>query len=379
MKVTIIGASLGGLFAGYLLAKGGMQVELYERSPQLGKPPRTLIVTEKLIDLLEFTPQEAILNRVKRFEIFSKSRSLSLELSTPDLVIEREKLIQLLASRAKEAGAKIYRGYQFEDFFRSGKRIVVNLRNRDSGDPLPIITDILIGADGFSSAVARTISSDGHFSARLLQAKVSLPEKKDSDTCRVWFDSDFTRYFFWSIPESEEIATVGLIADDWRQATEGLEAFLRKQRLEPLEFQEAPVPLHRFKGWRKGKEGNQGIFLVGDAAAHVKATTVGGVVSGLYGAKALARSILSGGDYQKELRNLRFELNLHFLIRNVLNRFKNEDYDELLRKLDKRLKLKGLLQKWTRDELGSFFFKMIFRNPYLLHLALKSLLRSILR
>ena len=376
MKVTIIGASLGGLFAAYHLSRGGMEVEVYERSHQLGNPPRTLIVTSKLIDILEFVPEEAILNRVRRFEIFSKSRSVSLELPTPDLVIERERLIHLLARRAKESGARIFEGYQFETFFRAGKKNGVFLRDRKTGKARSILTDLLIGADGVSSEVARTISSDGHLSTSVLQTKVTLSENGGSDICRVWFDSDYTRYFFWSIPESEKIATVGLIADNLPQAKRGILAFLEKQRLEPSEFQEAPVPLYQFN-WLERKRGwEEGVFLIGDAAAHVKPTTVGGVLAGLYGAKALSRAILNGKDFKKELRRLRFELNLHLLIRNVLNRFRNEDYDELLLRLDKKLKLKGLLQQWTRDDLGSFFYRMIIRDPYLLQLGLKGLLRS---
>lgn len=376
MKVAIIGASLGGLFAAYHLAQGGMEVEIYERSFNLGNPPRTLIVTTKLIDVLGYVPEEAILNRVSRFKIFSRSRSINLKLLNPDLVIERKKLVKLLANQATDAGAKIYEGYQFEGFIRVGKKIVSTLRNRETGEYLSIASDILIGADGVSSVVARTISYDGHISTNLFQAKVVYSEKGNSDVCQIWFNKDYTKYFFWSIPESEKIATVGLIADDWNQAREGLKTFLRERNLKPLEFQEAHVPLPRFN-WIKRKKGwDNRIFLIGDAAAHVKATTVGGVVTGLYGAKALAKALLGGGNYYKELRGLRYELDLHLIIRNVLNRFQNDDYDELLQRFDKRLR--DLLKKWTRDELRSFFFKMILREPHLLRLGMKSLLRAII-
>ena len=56
MKVTIIGASISGLFTAYLLAKEGIDVEVYERGDALGWPPRTLIVTNKISEVLDFTP-----------------------------------------------------------------------------------------------------------------------------------------------------------------------------------------------------------------------------------------------------------------------------------------------------------------------------------
>ncbi len=36
MKVVIIGASTSGLFGAYLLARGGVEVEVYERMNALG-------------------------------------------------------------------------------------------------------------------------------------------------------------------------------------------------------------------------------------------------------------------------------------------------------------------------------------------------------
>jgi len=375
MKVAIIGASLGGLFAAYLLARGGVEVELYERASVPGLPPRTLIVTNKLNEILGFIPEEAIVNRIRKFEIFSRSKSVRIELSRPDLVIERERLIKLLARLAEEAGARIHLGYQFEGFFRAGKKMVLNLRDLKTGKTFSLLSDILVGADGASSAVARAISYDGHFPTALLQARVAFSGEGTSDTCQVWFDPDYTKYFFWSIPECAKFSTVGLIADDDRQARVGLEAFLKERGLKPLEFQEAKVPLYRWSGLRGEESWRRGVFLVGDAAAQVKVTTVGGVVTGLYGARALARAILNGRDYKRELRELKLELNLHLLIRNILNRFRNEDYDELLDRFNGTLM--GLLQRWNRDELRSFFFKMILTEPHLLRIGLKTLFRSL--
>jgi flavin-dependent dehydrogenase len=376
MNVAIIGASLGGLFAAYHLAREGVEVEVYERASVLGSSSRTLIVTDKLNEILGFVPEEAIVNRIRKFEIFSRSKSVRIELSRPDLVIERERLIKLLARLAEEAGARIHLGYQFEGFFRAGKKMVLNLRDLKTGKTFSLLSDILVGADGASSAVAKAISYDGHFPTALLQARVAFSGEGTSDTCQVWFDPDYTKYFFWSIPECAKFSTVGLIADDDRQARVGLEAFLKERGLKPLEFQEAKVPLYRWSGLRGGESRRRGVFLVGDAAAQVKVTTVGGVVTGLYGAKMLARAILNGEDYQRQIRGLKLELGLHLLIRTILNRFINEDYDELLERVNGRLK--GVFETWTRDELRSFFLNLILTEPRLIQLGLKTILRSII-
>jgi flavin-dependent dehydrogenase len=376
MKVIIIGASISGLYTAYLLAKQGVDVEVYDRMDALGWPSRTLIVTGKINEVLDSVPEEMILNQVKHLELFSKSRSARLELSCPDLIVERSRFVEWVARMAEEAGARMILRYRFEGFAQFGRKVVVTLRNLETNEAKQISTDVLVGADGVQSAVSQAASRNGHRVAALVQARVSLPESQEGDTYRVWFDTNRTNYFYWLIPESDRVAAVGLIAEDVRQAKAGLIEFLREKQLEAIEFQSAIVPMHRFGSTDGAVDSNRNVFVVGDAAAQVKVTTVGGVVPGLYGARALAQAILNGRNYRKELGGLKMELNLHLLVRHVLNRFSDQDYDELIKMLDGGLK--EILEEWTRDELTQSFLRMIWAEPRLITLGAKVFLRSIL-
>jgi flavin-dependent dehydrogenase len=376
MKVIIIGASISGLYTAYLLAKQGVDVEVYDRMDALGWPSRTLIVTGKINEVLDSVPEEMILNQVKHLELFSKSRSARLELSCPDLIVERSRFVEWVARMAEEAGARMILRYRFEGFAQFGRKVVVTLRNLETNEAKQISTDVLVGADGVQSAVSQAASRNGHRVAALVQARVSLPESQEGDTYRVWFDTNRTNYFYWLIPESDRVAAVGLIAEDVRQAKAGLIEFLREKQLEAIEFQSAIVPMHRFGSADDAVDSNRNVFVVGDAAAQVKVTTVGGVVPGLYGARALAQAILNGRNYRKELGGLKMELNLHLLVRHVLNRFSDQDYDELIKMLDGGLK--EILEEWTRDELTQSFLRMIWAEPRLITLGAKVFLRSIL-
>jgi flavin-dependent dehydrogenase len=182
MKVSIIGASISGLFTAYLLAKKGLDIEVYEMAEKVGSPARTLIVTNKLNDVLDFVPEEAIVNKVKYIELFSKSRSTKLELNRPDLIIERGKFVELLARLAQSAGVRIVFRHQFVGFGKFGRKIAVSLRNLETGENKNVSTDILVGADGALSAVSRAASQDGHRHTALLQARIRLPEDTSSDT-----------------------------------------------------------------------------------------------------------------------------------------------------------------------------------------------------
>jgi flavin-dependent dehydrogenase len=376
MKVIIIGASISGLYTAYLLAKQGVDVEVYDRMDALGWPSRTLIVTGKINEVVDSIPEEMILNQVKHLELFSKSRSARLELSCPDLIVERSRFVEWVARMAEKAGARMILRYRFEEFAQFGRKVVVTFRNLETNEAKQISTDILVGADGVQSAVSQAASRNGHRVAALVQARVALPESQKGDTYRVWFDTNRTNYFYWLIPESDRVAAVGLIAEDVRQAKAGLIEFLREKQLEAIEFQSAIVPMHRFSGANGAVDSNRNVFVVGDAAAQVKVTTVGGVVPGLYGARALAQAILNGRNYRKELGGLKMELNLHLLVRHVLNRFSDQDYDELIKMLDGGLK--EILEEWTRDELTQSFLRMIWAEPRLITLGAKVFLRSIL-
>ena len=377
MKVIIIGASTPGLFTAYLLAKGGAEVEVYERMHTLGWPPRTIIVTSKLNEILEFIPEEAIINKINYLELFSKSSSARVALSCPDLVIERRKLIELLACLAETAGAKIILRHQFEGLVRCGKKVVVGLKDLETKEERQIPADILVGADGTLSTVSRAVSRNGHRLAALIQARVHIPYAGRNDTCKVWFVSNQTKYFYWLIPESNEAAAVGLIAEDAHRAKASLMGFLQERQLQPLEFQSALVPMHRFEFRGNILDPNGNIFIVGDAAGQVKITTVGGVVTGLYGARALASAILNGKNYHGELRKLKLELNLHLLVRHILNRFNNENYDELIQMLEGGLK--EVLEGWTRDELSHSFWRLIWKEPRLITLGAKAFVSSMIR
>ena len=376
MKVSVIGASVSGLFSAYLLAKEGVEVEVYERGDALGRPSRTLVVTSKISEILDFIPEEAILNKVRYIELYSRSRSARLELADPDLVLERGKLLNLLAHLAEKAGAKIVFKHQFEGFAQFGKKIVVQLRNLDTGEEQRKVSDILIGADGALSAVSRAASRNGHSLVSLIQAKVRIPEGTSKETTQVWFDSNLTKYFSWLIPESEKIGVAGLITKESKQAKATLNTFLEKRGLEPLEFQTAETTIHHLEFFRNGRISGNNIFFVGDARAQVKVSTVGGVVPGLHGAKVLAHAIVNGQDYSRSLRELNRELNLHLLVRHVINRFNDEDYDDLLGMLDG--KLKNVLQEQTRDELTYSFLRLLLAEPRLITLGAKALLKSLL-
>ena len=67
------------------------------------------------------------------------------------------------------------------------------------------------------------------------------------------------------------------------------------------------------------------VYLVGDAGMQVKATTGGGVVTGLLAAEALAKSIIKNKSYAQQLKKLNRELKITRMIRKRLNKFNDKN------------------------------------------------------
>jgi flavin-dependent dehydrogenase len=187
----------------------------------------------------------------------------------------------------------------------------------------------------------------------------------------VWFVPDDTPYFYWLIPESAERGALGVIGEDGLDTARCLERFLEKKNLEPLEWQGARIPVYRRWVPVKRRVGNGEVYLVGDAAAQVKVTTVGGIVTGFRGAAGVAQSILRNGR-SPELGALRRELDTHWLIRRTMHHFQQNDYSQLVDLLNAATR--DTLREITRDESLRLLWTVLRRQPRLALLGLRGLL-----
>jgi flavin-dependent dehydrogenase len=375
--VTIVGASVAGLFTACLLARDGIPVQLYEQQDEIGPPARTLIVTGQFTRVLDSPADDVVVNHIHRFALHARDTSAHIELREPDLVIERSRLLQTLANQARQDGVRIVTGHRLEGVHVDGGRPILTLVDKASGAAEEVTTGILVGADGAASRVARALDATNAPLVSIWQARVKLPPGSDPHTVDVWFDRRDTRFFYWLIPDSPTSGVLGLVAEDHARAKSNLQAFLRRHNLEPVDYQLALVPLHA-RGLRLwGRLGRVPVYLVGDAAAQVKVTTVGGVVSGLRGARAAARAIIRRTGYEAELRALQRELDLHLMARRVLDRFEDADYSRLLRLLGGPVR--NVLAAYSRDELARSFWRVALAEPRWAIVAARAIIRSIIR
>ena len=366
--VVVIGSSAAGLYTAACIARGGRRVSVLEAKPTPDPAPRTLIVTDYFKNQTSPAARGSILNEIRRFELFTDGRSAQVALKQPDLIIERSRLIRALAGEAAQAGAKLRCDTRFLDLSPNAKGLHVHVDQGGKREELH--AGSVVGADGAASRVARSAGWPPVETVPLVQAVVKLPKDCPPDTTRVWFIPDDTPYFYWMIPESAERAAVGVIGERGRATKALFDRFLEKKGLEPLEWQGARIPV--YKRWVPVQRavGNGDVYLVGDAAAQVKVSTVGGIVTGFRGARGVADAILQKG--KSELRVLRRELGTHWLIRRALHDFRQEDYSHLVDLLN--VSARESLGEINRDESTRLLWNVIRRQPKLVLLGLRGLL-----
>lgn len=367
--MVVVGGSAAGLYTASLVAREGRPVRVLEAAQELKPASRTLIVTHQLRSLVGTPAAESTVNKIRRFELFTNGRSAQVALKQPDLIVERTLLIRALAREARQAGAVIDCDSRFQAVAPNARGL--RLEVETSGRREELHAGSVVGADGAASCVARSAGWPALETVPLLQAIVRLPKDCAPDTVRVWFVPDDTPYFYWLIPESEGRAALGLIAEDGRDASKCLTRFLEKRGMEPLEWQGARIPVYRRWIPVRRRVGQGDVYLVGDAAAQVKVTTVGGIVTGFRGARGVAESILRNGE-SAELSSLRRELGTHWLIRRALHHFEQADYCQLVGLLDGSTRSK--LGEITRDESARLLWEVARRQPKLVLLGLRGLL-----
>ena len=192
-----------------------------------------------------------------------------------------------------------------------------------------------------------------------MQAKVKL--KTDIEAFETYFSNeDFPQFFGWVVPESEDTARLGL--GSFSNAKEHFYRFLEKRAgsKEVLCWESGIFPLYDpSKVIQKDN-----VYLIGDAAAQVKATTGGGIIPSLKAAEILCNCIVNKKDYNKEFKKRKAgkELLLHLKIRNILNKFSDKDYGYLLGLMNQD-RIKKTLKKYDRDQPIPLVLSLLLKEP----------------
>lgn len=351
--VSVIGAGPAGSYAAKRLAEEGYEVNIYEDHNVIGKPVQcTGLLTGPIADYIKID-DSFLVNIAKKARIYSPNGNfIEVKLNKGNYIFDRHKFDEYAAEMAKDAGASIHLGHRFEK--KNSNGIIVNGKE--------IQTDYVIGADGPRSKVAEAYGLSKNKNL-VIAPQARVETKCDPEVIEFWVGIG---EFGWLVPEDENVARVGVCA----AANAGLHfkrlLDMKCKNAKKIEYQGGVIPM--FNSSSRIQDGKA--MLIGDAAGQVKATTYGGIIFGIMAGDILAKDINNyENNFKKELNK---DLWLSLKIRNTLNKFSEEDYNELVTTFNEP-KLKKILEENDRDFPSKFMMKLLLAKPSLLKYGFKIL------
>jgi len=357
--IYVVGAGPAGSYFAGLIAEKGYAVTVFEDHDSIGDPCQcTGIVTSSIQDFLPLDPS-IIMNHISKVKVVAPSGT-SQEFSINDTILDRPGFDRYVAKVAEKKGVRILKSHRFAGI--EGKHIIVENNGKkkryrfNDGDSL-------VGADGPNSSVAKAAGIFGerkfYFSSQAT-AKLDIPK----DTYEVYLGNEYCPEFFaWVVPESEGVVRIGL-GTLGTKTSEYFQKFLKfrlgvEYRSKILGYQGGPIPYYD----TKLEVQKENVYLIGDAAFQVKATTGGGIIQGMIAGKCLAEAISEKKNYKKLLKKrLDKDLWIALQIRRTMNRFSDKDYDKLIELFNQK-RIKKIIETHDRDYPSRFMFSVFLKEP----------------
>ena len=363
--IAIIGAGPAGSQSAYLLAKQGFRVKVFEEHPVIGKPVQcTGIVTHPFQQALGEKDESFVVNKIDTIRIFAPNgNSIDFKFRNADWIVDRTAFDQYLSERAKKAGAEYFTENHFLDFSKNNGNLSLKIKDIKNNKETTHNTDILIGADGPQSNVAK---SAGIYGNRKFFFGVQPVMKMENNNIIEVYPAKTG--FCWITPINAHTVKAGIAAEE--QANQQLKEFMLHRfgpnyRENLIETEGGLVPLFN----PKQKVQKENVYLVGDASTAAKATTAGGIIQALISANSVSEAIIEKKSYQKLWqKNLGKEMRMSLFMRRMLNKFKDNDYNNIVEWL-KNPRARKILENYSRDYPSQFAMKLMLAEPRLLTYA----------
>ncbi len=333
-KVSIIGAGPAGNYLAYLLADK-FKVEVYEEHKEIGKPIQCAgIVTNEFSKIIK-PNKEFIINKTEKARVFAPNGSY-LEIKVkPNYIIDRARFDSYLYKKAKQKGVKYNLGEKLSE-----------------KDIKKLKSDYIIGADGPLSETAKAFNL---YKKRNFYKAIQVRMKLKNDNSFEFYP--YVKDFAWVVPENKEIVRIGVASEN--NVKKEFEKFIKKFNGKIIKKQGGLIPIYNISQ----KFCKKNVFLLGDAALQVKATSGGGIIPGLKAAKRLSIALKKKRNYELLSKDIRLELLTHVSMRRMLNRFKKKDWNQLI-KLCNQKKVKKILEI-DREKPMKMSFTLLIKEPRL--------------
>jgi geranylgeranyl reductase len=305
LRVAVVGGGPAGSCAAETLVKAGIETYLFERKLDNAKPCGGAIPL-CMVDEFQL-PAEIIDRRVRRMKMISPSNvEVDIAIENPNEYIgmcRREILDAFLRDRAAALGAKLINGRVLDiKITNNGNQpYVITYADMSGGGPEGVMrsleADLIIGADGFNSVVAKAIDAGDYNYAIAFQERIKIPPDKMQyyeDLAEMYVGNDVsTDFYAWVFPKYDHVAvgtgTMKVHQRDIKKLQEGIRnrAYSRIEGGEVIKIEAHPIPEHPRPRRVVGR-----VALVGDAAGYVTKSSGEGIYFAAKSGRMCAEAIV---------------------------------------------------------------------------------------
>jgi geranylgeranyl reductase len=324
LRVAVVGSGPAGSSAAETLVKAGIETYLIERKLDNAKPCGGAI---PLCMVSEFDlPPEIIDRRVRKMKMISPSnREVDINLTNQAEYIgmcRREVLDGFLRERAAKLGAILINAtvHKLDIPTKTTDPYTIHYVDHNEGGVQGIAktlkVDVVIGADGANSRIAKEMGAGDYNYAIAFQERIRLPQDKMdyyNDLAEMYVGDDVsTDFYAWVFPKYDHVAVGTGTMHVNKASIKQLQAGIRLRASEKLaggkiiKVEAHPIPEHPRPRRVVGR-----IALVGDAAGYVTKSSGEGIYFAAKSGRMCAETIVEtslGGTRIPSERDLKIYL-----------------------------------------------------------------------
>nr|WP_287293617.1 geranylgeranyl reductase [Moorena sp. SIO2C4] len=305
LRVAVVGSGPAGSSAAETLAKAGIETYLFERKLDNAKPCGGAI---PLCMVSEFDlPPEIIDRQVRNMKMISPSDlEVDIHIEKENEYIgmcRREVLDGFMRNRAAELGANLINGtvYKLDIPTSNSQPYTIYYSDHSDGSVKgthkTLKVDVVIGADGANSRVAKAIDAGDYNYAIAFQERISLPENMMNyyqDLAEMYVGNDVSPDFYaWVFPKYDHVAvgtgTMRVNQSLIKKLQAGIRARAAKKLVggKIIKVEAHPIPEHPRPRRVVGR-----VALVGDTAGTVTKSSGEGIYFAAKSARMCAETIV---------------------------------------------------------------------------------------